>query len=228
MIEFKDVSMRYNGKHGKKRALDGVTFTINDGEFVFITGESGAGKTTITKLMIHEETASSGEIIVNGFNLLKMKKREIPYLRRSMGIVFQDYKLIPTLTVFENVAFALRVTGAPVKFIRNRVPYMLDLVGLADKANVYPPELSGGEQQRVALARALVNNPSLLIADEPTGNLDPRLSTEMMYLLDKINEKGTTVVIMTHEKELVNAIHKRVIAIKDGVVISDGTGGYEI
>ncbi|MBO4583722.1 MAG: cell division ATP-binding protein FtsE [Clostridia bacterium] len=228
MIEFKDVSMRYNGKHGKKRALDGVTFTINDGEFVFITGESGAGKTTITKLMIHEETASSGEIIVNGFNLLKMKKREIPYLRRSMGIVFQDYKLIPTLTVFENVAFALRVTGAPVKFIRNRVPYMLDLVGLADKANVYPPELSGGEQQRVALARALVNNPSLLIADEPTGNLDPRLSTEMMYLLDKINEKGTTVVIMTHEKALVNAMQKRVIAIKDGVVISDKSGGYVI
>ena len=228
MIEFKDVSMRYNGKHGKKRALDGVTFTINDGEFVFITGESGAGKTTITKLMIHEETASSGEIIVNGFNLLKMKKREIPYLRRSMGIVFQDYKLIPTLTVFENVAFALRVTGAPVKFIRNRVPYMLDLVGLADKANVYPLELSGGEQQRVALARALVNNPSLLIADEPTGNLDPRLSTEMMYLLDKINEKGTTVVIMTHEKALVNAMQKRVIAIKDGVVISDKSGGYVI
>ena len=228
MIEFKDVSMRYSSKTGKKRALNGVSFTINDGEFVFITGESGAGKTTITKLMIREEVANSGEIIVNGFNLLKMKKKEIPYLRRSMGIVFQDYKLIPTLTVFENVAFALRVTGAPIKFIRNRVPYMLDLVDLADKANVYPPELSGGEQQRVALARALVNNPSLLIADEPTGNLDPRLSTEMMYLLDKINEKGTTVVIMTHEKELVNAMHKRVIAIKDGVVISDKAGGYVI
>ena len=228
MIEFKDVSMRYNGKNGKKRALNGVSFTINDGEFVFITGESGAGKTTITKLMIHEETANSGEIIVNGFNLLKMKNKEIPYLRRSMGIVFQDYKLIPTLTVFENVAFALRVTGAPLKYIRSRVPYVLDLMGLAEKANVYPPELSGGEQQRVALARALVNNPSLLIADEPTGNLDPKLSTEMMYLLDKINEKGTTVVIMTHEKELVNAMHKRVIAIKDGVVISDGTGGYVI
>ena len=228
MIEFKDVSMRYSSKTGKKRALNGVSFTINDGEFVFITGESGAGKTTITKLMIREETANSGEIIVNGFNLLKMKKKEIPYLRRSMGIVFQDYKLIQTLTVFENVAFALRVTGAPIKFIRNRVPYMLDLVDLADKANVYPPELSGGEQQRVALARALVNNPSLLIADEPTGNLDPRLSTEMMYLLDKINEKGTTVVIMTHEKELVNAMHKRVIAIKDGVVISDKAGGYVI
>ena len=228
MIEFKDVSMRYSSKTGKKRALNGVSFTINDGEFVFITGESGAGKTTITKLMIREEVANSGEIIVNGFNLLKMKNKEIPYLRRSMGIVFQDYKLIPTLTVFENVAFALRVTGAPIKFIRNRVPYMLDLVDLADKANVYPPELSGGEQQRVALARALVNNPSLLIADEPTGNLDPRLSTEMMYLLDKINEKGTTVVIMTHEKELVNAMHKRVIAIKDGVVISDKAGGYVI
>ena len=228
MIEFKDVSMRYSSKTGKKRALNGVSFTINDGEFVFITGESGAGKTTITKLMIREETANSGEIIVNGFNLLKMKKKEIPYLRRSMGIVFQDYKRIQTLTVFENVAFALRVTGAPIKFIRNRVPYMLDLVDLADKANVYPPELSGGEQQRVALARALVNNPSLLIADEPTGNLDPRLSTEMMYLLDKINEKGTTVVIMTHEKELVNAMHKRVIAIKDGVVISDKAGGYVI
>ena len=228
MIEFKDVSMRYNGKHGKKYALDGVNFTINDGEFVFITGESGAGKTTITKLMIREETASSGEIIVNGFNLLKMKKREIPYLRRSMGIVFQDYKLIPTLTVFENVAFAMRVTGEPVKRIRNRVPYMLDLMSLAEKANAYPAELSGGEQQRVALARALVNNPRLLIADEPTGNLDPRLSTDMMYLLDKINEKGTTVVIMTHEKELVNAMHKRVIAIKNGVVISDETGGYVI
>ena len=228
MIEFKDVSMRYSSKSGKKRALNGVSFTINDGEFVFITGESGAGKTTLTKLMIREEVANSGEIIVNGFNLLTMKKKEIPYLRRSMGIVFQDYKLIPTLTVFENIAFALRVTGAPIKHIRNRVPYMLDLVGLAEKANVYPPELSGGEQQRVALARALVNNPSLLIADEPTGNLDPRLSTEMMYLLDKINEKGTTIVIMTHEKELVNAMHKRVIAIKEGVVISDKAGGYVI
>ncbi len=226
MIEFKDVSMRYNGKNGKKRALNGVSFTINDGEFVFITGESGAGKTTLTKLMIREETASSGEIIINGFNLLKMKKKEIPFLRRSMGIVFQDYKLIPTLTVFENVAFAMRVTGASVKQIRNRVPYMLDLVDLADKANVNPKELSGGEQQRVALARALVNNPSLLIADEPTGNLDPKLSTEMMYLLDKINETGTTIVVMTHEKTLVNAMKKRVIAIKEGVVISDKAGGY--
>ncbi|MBQ9557240.1 MAG: cell division ATP-binding protein FtsE [Clostridia bacterium] len=228
MIEFKDVSMRYNTKRGKKRAINGVSFTINDGEFVFITGESGAGKTTITRLMIREEVANSGEITINGFNLLKMKNKEIPFLRRSMGIVFQDYKLIPTLTVFENVAFAMRVIGAPIKQIRNRVPYMLDLVGLADKANVVPDELSGGEQQRVALARALVNNPSLLIADEPTGNLDPRLSTEMMYLLDRINAKGTTVVIMTHEKELVNAMNKRVIAIKEGVVISDGAGGYMI
>ena len=228
MIEFKDVSMRYNTKRGKKRAINGVSFTINDGEFVFITGESGAGKTTITRLMIREEVANSGEITINGFNLLKMKKKEVPFLRRSMGIVFQDYKLIPTLTVFENVAFAMRVIGAPIKQIRNRVPYMLDLVGLADKANVVPDELSGGEQQRVALARALVNNPSLLIADEPTGNLDPRLSTEMMYLLDRINAKGTTVVIMTHEKELVNAMNKRVIAIKEGVVISDGAGGYVI
>ena len=228
MIEFKDVSMRYNTKRGKKRAINGVSFTINDGEFVFITGESGAGKTTITRLMIREEVANSGEITINGFNLLKMKKKEVPFLRRSMGIVFQDYKLIPTLTVFENVAFAMRVIGAPIKQIRNRVPYMLDLVGLADKANVVPDELSGGEQQRVALARALVNNPSLLIADEPTGNLDPRLSTERMYLLDRINAKGTTVVIMTHEKELVNAMNKRVIAIKEGVVISDGAGGYVI
>ena len=228
MIEFKDVSMRYNTKRGKKRAINGVSFTINDGEFVFITGESGAGKTTITRLMIREEVANSGEITINGFNLLKMKNKEIPFLRRSMGIVFQDYKLIPTLTVFENVAFAMRVIGAPIKQIRNRVPYMLDLVGLADKANVVPDELSGGEQQRVALARALVNNPSLLIADEPTGNLDPRLSTEMMYLLDRINAKGTTVVIMTHEKELVNAMNKRVIAIKEGVVISDGAGWYMI
>lgn len=228
MIEFKDVSMRYSSKTGKKRALNGVSFTINDGEFVFITGESGAGKTTITKLMIHEETANSGEVTVNGFNLLKMKKRDIPYLRRTMGIVFQDYKLIPTLTVFENVAFALRAVGAPLKFIRNRVPYMLDLVGLADKANVYPSELAGGEQQRVALARALANNPSLLIADEPTGNLDPHLATEMMYLLDKINEKGTTVVVLTHAKELVDAMHKRVISIKNGVVISDKVGGYVI
>lgn len=228
MIEFKDVSMRYSSKTGRKRALNGVNFTINDGEFVFITGESGAGKTTITKLMIHEETASSGQVTVNGFNLLKMKKKDIPYLRRTMGIVFQDYKLIPTLTVFENVAFALRAVGAPLKFIRNRVPYMLDLVGLADKANVYPPELAGGEQQRVALARALANNPSLLIADEPTGNLDPHLATEMMYLLDKINEKGTTVVVLTHAKELVDAMHKRVISIKNGVVISDKVGGYVI
>lgn len=219
MIEFKDVSMRYSSKNGKKRALNGVSFTINDGEFVFITGESGAGKTTITKLMIREETANSGEIIINGFNLLKMKKKEIPFLRRSMGIVFQDYKLIPTLTVFENVAFAMRVIGAPVKHIRNRVPYMLDLVGLSEKANVLPSELSGGEQQRVAIARALVNSPAILFADEPTGNLDSRTKEDIHRLLFSLRESlGQTVVIVTHDPALA-ALCDRTCHMQDGLFV---------
>lgn len=225
MVEFDHVTMRYSPR---KVALDDVSFKIEDGEFVFFTGASGAGKTTLTKLMIHEEVPDTGTVTVNGYNLSKIKRREVPYLRRSMGIVFQDYKLIPGLNVFENVAFALRATGAPAKVIRNRVPYVLDLVGLAKYSEVYPNELAGGEQQRVALARALVNNPKLLVADEPTGNLDPKLATEIMYLFQKINEKGTTVIVFTHAKELVNAMQKRVITINKGTIISDEIGGYRL
>lgn len=218
MIEFRNVSKTYdNGTV----ALKNVNIRIEDGEFVFIVGSSGAGKSTFLKLIMREQVANSGTVLINGFNLNTMKKREIPMLRRTMGIVFQDFRLIPTMSVFDNVAFAMRVIGAKEKEIRKRVPYILSLVGLTSKARQFPTQLSGGEQQRVALARALVNNAGILIADEPTGNIDPEMSYEIVDLLNHINANGTTVVMVTHEHNLVRHFHHRVITIDEGVVISD-------
>ncbi len=207
-------------------ALDGVSFDIEDGEFVFLVGPSGSGKTTIIKLLTGEESVTEGKLVVNGFDLRKMKNRKLPKLRRTLGVIFQDFRLIDKMTVYENVAFAMRVVGASGKEIRKRVPQVLELVGLSEYSKRLPAELSGGEQQRVSIARALVNNPRMIIADEPTGNLDPVRSLDLMLLLEKINELGTTVVVVTHEKELVNAFSKRVIAIDSGKVISDGMDGY--
>ena len=218
MIEFRGVHKTYDT--GIK-ALKDVNIKIEAGEFVFIVGKSGAGKSTFLKLIMREEVANAGEVIVGNFKLSKLKRRQIPYLRRSMGIVFQDFRLINTMSVYDNVAFAMRVVGASHREIRKRVPYVLGLVGLQNKAKSFPPELSGGEQQRVGLARALVNNPSLIIADEPTGNVDPDMSYEIMELLTEINRRGTTVLIVTHERDLVNAFHRRVIEIEDGGVVSD-------
>ena len=224
MVEFKDVRMVY--KNTNAVALDGVSFTINDGEFVFLVGPSGSGKTTVIKLLTGEERIAEGELNVNGFDLKKIRMRRLPRLRRTLGVIFQDFRLIDKMTVFENVAFAMRVVGARKSEINKRVPQVLELVGLAGYEKRRPEELSGGEQQRVAIARALVNNPRMIIADEPTGNLDPVRSLDLMLLLEKINELGTTVLVVTHEKELVNAFSKRVIAIDSGKVISDGMDGY--
>jgi len=218
LIEFRGVYKKYgNGTE----ALKDVNIHIDDGEFVFIVGASGAGKSTFLKLIMHEETASAGEVIVNNYKFSRLKRRDVPYLRRTMGIVFQDFRLIDTMTVFDNVAFAMRVTGATRKQIRHRVPYVLKLVGLQEKLHHYPPELSGGEQQRVGLARALVNNPQLIIADEPTGNVDPKRAREIVALLSDINKLGATVLMVTHEHSLVKQFGKRVITIKDGAVESD-------
>ena len=224
MVEFKDVRMVY--KNTNAVALDGVSFTISDGEFVFLVGPSGSGKTTIIKLLTGEVRADSGEIEVNGFNLRNIRRRKLPKLRRTLGVIFQDFRLIDDKSVYENVAFAMHVIGASNREIRERVPYVLKLVGLEGREKRLPQELSGGEQQRVAVARALVNSPHLIIADEPTGNLDPAKSLELMLLLQKINELGTTVLVVTHEKELVNAFSKRVISLEDGRVVSDRMGGY--
>ena len=223
MIEFTNVEKTY--EQGNK-ALNGVSMTIEDGEFVFLVGPSGSGKSTIIKLITGELKPTSGSVHVNGYSLERIRKREIPYLRRTVGVVFQDFRLITNMTVYENVAFAMRVIGAKEKEIRDRVPYVLELVGLKDKENNYPDELSGGEQQRLAIARALVNNPSTIIADEPTGNLDPARSYEIMALLEKINNLGTTVLVVTHARDLVERFGKRVIAINDGLVVSDGMEGY--
>ena len=223
MILFDDVYKNYpNGTN----ALKGVSFKIEDGEFVFVIGHSGAGKSTLIKLLLREEKQTSGKIIVNDFNLNKIKAGKIPHLRRSMGVVFQDFRLIETMTVYENVAFAMRVIGCSNKVIRRRVPYVLGVVGLGHKSKNYPKELSGGEQQRVALARALANNPKTIIADEPTGNVDPALAREIMELLIEINKMGTTVIVITHDKNLVDDFSKRVIALKSGQIISDTMGGY--
>ncbi|MCR4594689.1 MAG: cell division ATP-binding protein FtsE [Clostridiales bacterium] len=218
MIEFRNVCKTYdNGTE----ALRNVSLTINDGEFVFVVGSSGAGKSTFLKIMMREQVPNSGTVIINGFNLNKIKRRDIPKFRRTLGIVFQDFRLIPTMNVFDNVAFAMRVIGAKEKEIRKRVPYVLSLVGLSSKARQLPSELSGGEQQRVALARALVNNAGLIVADEPTGNIDPEMSYEIVDLLNHINANGTTVVMVTHEHDLVRRFNRRVITIDRGEVTSD-------
>lgn len=218
MIELKNVSKKYpSGTH----ALNNVDISIEEGEFVFIVGASGAGKSTFLKLIMHEETPSEGEIFVDGESIANMKRKKVPYLRRKMGIVFQDFRLIDKMTVFDNVAFAMRVIGASPRAVARRVPYILGLVGLRDKAKSKPSELSGGEQQRVSLARALVNNPKMIIADEPTGNIDPEMSYEILDLLSEINKIGTTILVVTHEQKLVSEFGRRVITIDKGRVISD-------
>ena len=218
MIEFDNVSKTYdNGTE----ALRNVNIRIDDGEFVFIVGASGAGKSTFLKIMMREVVPNKGTVIINGYNLNLLKKKQIPMFRRTLGIVFQDFRLIPTMTVFDNVAFAMRVIGTKEKEIRKRVPYILSLVGLSSKARHLPTQLSGGEQQRVALARALVNNAGLIIADEPTGNIDPEMSYEIVDLLNHINANGTTIVMVTHEHNLVRHFHHRVITIDQGTVVSD-------
>ncbi|MCL1820588.1 MAG: cell division ATP-binding protein FtsE [Oscillospiraceae bacterium] len=223
MVRLIDVYKSYD--NGTK-ALRGVTTRIDDGEFVFLVGPSGSGKSTIIKLLTSELRPSEGKVLVNGFSIGAIRRWDVPKLRRTLGVIFQDFRLIEKKSVYENVAFAMRVVGSSPKDIRVRVPFVLDLVGLAHKARRRPYELSGGEQQRVAIARALINNPKLIIADEPTGNLDPARSLEIMTILNKINSLGTTVVTVTHERELVNRFAKRVIAIDQGRIISDRTGGY--
>ena len=219
MIEFKNVYKTYNNR---EYVLNDVNLRIEDGEFVFIVGKSGSGKTTLTKLLLREEKVSSGRIIINGFRLDKMRSGKVPYLRREIGMVFQDFRLFPKKNVYENVAFAMQVIGANSKSIKKRVPFFLNLVGLSGKIKSFPTQLSGGEQQRVALARAIVNNPNIIIADEPTGNLDPEMSREIMELLMTLNEKlGKTVIVVTHEQNLVNKYNKRVITIGEGGIADD-------
>lgn len=218
MIEFKNVSKVYNNG---TEALRNLSLSIAKGEFVFIVGSSGADKSTFLKLIMREEVPNSGEIVVNGRKLSTVRKRDVPYLRRTMGIVFQDFRLIDKMTVYDNVAFAMHIVGASDREIRKRVPYVLGLVGLEKKMDNHPAELSGGEQQRVGLARALVNNPSMIIADEPTGNVDPAMSYEIVELLTEINRRGTTVLMVTHEHDLVKRFPRRVIEIQGGTVVGD-------
>ena len=218
MISLTNVSKRYPSGN---LALDNVNLEIDKGEFVFIVGSSGAGKSTLMRLLLREEVPTSGRIIVNGKNVGELRRREIPYFRRTLGVVFQDFRLIPTMNVYDNVAFALRATNVSTRDIRQRVPYILNLVGLQGKARSMPEQISGGEQQRVALARALVNNPDIILADEPTGNIDPELSFEIVELLTEINKVGTTVVMVTHEHDLVSEFHKRVVTLDHGQIVSD-------
>ena len=223
MIEFTDVVKSYSEGNF---ALNGVSMLIEDGEFCFLVGPSGSGKSTIIKMITGELKPSSGTVHVNGYSLERIRKREVPFLRRTVGVVFQDFRLIDNMTVYENVAFAMRVVGAREKEIKERVPYVLELVGLTDKQHRHPGELSGGEQQRLAIARALVNNPSTIIADEPTGNLDPAMSVEIMELLQEINNLGTTMLVVTHAQNLVEKFANRTIVLSDGVIVSDGMDGY--
>lgn len=223
MVEFKSVTKKYdNGTI----ALKDINLTISEGEFVFVVGPSGSGKSTLIKLVLREEKASEGTVFVNGNDLLTMERDGIPYFRRKLGVVFQDFRLLPRKTVYENVAFAMEITEALPKEIRRRVPMALGLVGLSRKANSYPSQLSGGEQQRVSLARAIVNDPVLLLADEPTGNLDPEISWEIIKLLESINLKGTTVIVATHDKSVVDRMQKRVIEIGGGSIIRDQQKGF--
>ncbi len=222
IIEFRGVSKTYQtGVH----ALEDVNIKINNGEFVFVVGSSGAGKSTFMKLIMREEKANTGKIVVNGFDLTNMKRKDVPMLRRTMGIVFQDFRLIPNMTVFDNVAFAMHVVGADSKEIRKEVSKALAKVGLGNKARALPNQLSGGEQQRVGLARALVNSPDLIIADEPTGNVDPNMSYEIVTLLTEINKKGTTILMVTHDHNLVRDFQHRVIMLDSGKIVADNDGG---
>lgn len=227
VIEMQDVWKTYaDGTH----ALKGISVKVDRNEFVYVVGPSGAGKSTFMKLMYREERPTKGSIFVNGFNLEKLRQRKIPYVRRNIGVIFQDYRLLPKLTVFENVAFAMEVIEAPKKIIRKRVLEVLELVRLQDKVQSLPTQLSGGEQQRVAIARAIVNNPAVIVADEPTGNLDPDTSWEIMKLMEEINFRGTTIIMATHNKEIVNTMRKRVLAIEQGQITRDewrGDYGYE-
>ncbi len=219
MIEFKDVTMVYDAADAP--ALNGINLRIEDGEFVFIIGDSGAGKTTLTKLLMREEKATDGRITVGDFRLDKLPRRKVPYLRRTMGVVFQDFRLFPNMTVYENVAFAMRVVGARPSEIKKRVPHVLSLVGLAHRAKSYPDKMSGGERQRIAIARALVNNPDIIIADEPTGNIDPEMSKAIFELLMRINKMDKTIIVVTHDHNMVNYYNKRVIKIENGHIVSD-------
>ena len=225
MIEFKNVKKKYSTG---TEAVKDASFKINKGDFAFLIGQSGSGKSTLIKLILKEEEPTSGNIIINGKDTTFLKKSRVPYLRRSMGVVFQDFRLLPDKTVYENVAFAMYIVKDTPRHIRRQVPMVLSLVGLSGKAKMYPNELSGGEQQRVALARALVNNPSMLIADEPTGNLDPETAWDIMNLLNDINMRGTTVVVATHAQDIVDRMKKRVIQIDKGVIVRDSKkGGYD-
>ena len=223
MIQFKEIQKTYD--NGTK-ALKGIEFRIEDGEFVFLVGPSGSGKSTLVKLITAEEAPTQGRLMVNGYNLNTIRPGQVPFMRRSLGVIFQDFRLIEKKTVEENLTFAMRAIGASPREIRKRIPYVLELVDLGEKAKCQPAELSGGEQQRVAIARALVNNPQMILADEPTGNLDPTRSLEIMTLLERINQLGTTLLVVTHERELVDRFSRRVISIDSGRIISDVTGGY--
>ena len=221
MIRLKDVEMEYeNGTE----AIRNISLEIQDGEFVFLVGPSGSGKSTLIKLLTGEVIPSAGRIMVNGFAVSRISGKHLPLMRRTLGVIFQDFRLISKKTVYDNLEFVMRAVGASPREIRERIPYVLELVGLADKADHYPDELSGGEQQRVAIARALVNNPTTIIADEPTGNLDPERSFEIMALLQEINNLGTTMLVVTHDQNLAKLFHKRTIAINEGVVVRDGIG----
>ena len=226
MITFDQVSLQYDAKH---TALSNINIHIDKGEFVFIVGPSGAGKSTFVKILTHELVPEQGTVVVNGLTINKLKSSKIPYYRRTLGIVFQDFRLLSEKTVYENIAFVLRVTGAKSREIKPKVQRALDLVGLRGKEKELPSKLSGGEQQRVAIARALVNQPILLIADEPTGNLDPNTSEDIMKLFNEINHMGTTIIMVTHNKDLVNAMHKRVVMIEEGHIVNDvKKGGYDL
>ena len=223
MIRLKDVEKCYaNGA----KAINGISLEIEDGEFVFLVGPSGSGKSTIIKMLTGEIGPTAGRIMINGYNMTTISSRQVPYMRRTIGVIFQDFRLLEKKNVYENMVFAMRAVGAPLGEIKRRIPYVLELVGLENKTRRLPGELSGGEQQRVAIARALVNNPETIIADEPTGNLDPERSFEIMSLLERINDLGTTMLVVTHEKDLVNRFSKRVIALEKGQIVSDHRGAY--